>query len=334
MSEENWKIVASVTGVFLVIGLGAFSRRIHWLSREADQSLTRLTANVLMPAFFLTRILEGEHIDSLLIAWIPPAIGFVTTTLGLLIAWQFARSFGKYFGLETDGKQRSFALCTGICNYGYIPLPLARVFYPAAEVDLILHNVGVDLALWSIGIIIISGGLTENTKSAPNGPRQAKANPWRRALLNPPLVAVIIAVVIRQTNTTQWVPAPVLSSISLLSVCAIPIGLLLSGAIIIDFMGQADLRGAWRTVTAAILLRQLAIPILILAAATLLPLAITVKQVMLLQASMSSAIFPIVLVRMYDRDTATALRSVLSTSIAGIVLIPVWLSAGKWWLGL
>ena len=55
--------------------------------------------------------------------------------------------------------------------------------------------------------------------------------------------------------------------------------------------------------------------------------------VVILQAAMPAAVFPIVLVRMYDRDTTTALRVVLPTSIAGIALIPAWLAVGKWWLG-
>ena len=54
----------------------------------------------------------------------------------------------------------------------------------------------------------------------------------------------------------------------------------------------------------------------------------------MLQAAMPAATLPIVLVKLYQRDTETALRVVLSTSLLGILLIPVWLAVGQWWLGL
>ena len=54
----------------------------------------------------------------------------------------------------------------------------------------------------------------------------------------------------------------------------------------------------------------------------------------MLEAAMPAAVFPIVLVQLFGRDLETAVRVVLSTSIAGVVLIPVWLAIGKWWLGL
>jgi predicted permease len=56
-------------------------------------------------------------------------------------------------------------------------------------------------------------------------------------------------------------------------------------------------------------------------------------QVMMLQAAMPAAIFPVVLIRLYAKDVSTALSVVLSTSLAALVLIPLWLGIGQWWLG-
>lgn len=323
MNADSWLIVSSVLGVFLVMGLGAFCRRLHWLTREADRSLANLTANVLLPSLFLDRILKGSQFESLAVAWTPPVTGFVLTASGFLLAWMLARQLGPWVGLETDAKQRSFGLCAGICNYGYIPLPLAEIFYPDAQVDLILHNVGVDLALWSVGIVVITGGAGRNVG----------ANIWRRALLSPPLIAVVIAVVIQQLEWTPHLPNSLMTTVGWLANCAIPMGLLLSGAIIIDYLRSADLVRAWRTIVAAISFRQLLMPVVMLAAATYWAESLKLRQVLVLEAAMPAAVFPIVLVRLYERDTATALRVVLSTSLAGIVLIPVWLAVGQWWLG-
>ena len=92
-----------------------------------------------------------------MIGWLPPLFGFVTTVAGFMLGLLFARGMGSTIGLDSDSKKRSFALCVGICNYGYIPLPLAMEFYPEAVIDLIMHNIGVDMALWSVGIAVITG---------------------------------------------------------------------------------------------------------------------------------------------------------------------------------
>ncbi|MGV3483543.1 MAG: AEC family transporter, partial [Planctomycetaceae bacterium] len=237
--------------------------------------------------------------------------------IGLLLAVVVARSLGPYFGCESDASQRSFALGVGICNYGYIPLPLAQHFYPEAEVDLILHNVGVDLALWTVGIWVIAGG-----------------SEWsiRRALLSPPVVAIGIAIALKQSGVSPYIPSPVLQMTHALAQCAIPLGLVLSGAIIVDFIRHAKWSTSLRTLTAAIAFRQLLMPSLMLGAAALLPLTLTVQQVVVLQAAMPSAVFPIVLARLYNCDTTTALRVILGTGLFGLVTIPLWLYVGRFWL--
>ena len=227
--EELWPIVASVLGVFLVMGVGAFCRHRDWLTQEADRSLASLTANVLLPAYFMQKILGSPQYESLAGAWAPPAFGFVATAGGMLLALGFARSVGPLIGLRDDSSQRAFAICAGVCNYGFIPLPLAEQFYPSALIDLIVHNVGVNLALWSIGIAILSG-------SARNG--------WRKALFSPAFLSVILAMGLRQSSWGSQIPTPILACINSLGDCGIPMGLLLQWR---DHRGLlARVEVAWR----------------------------------------------------------------------------------------
>lgn len=320
---ENFAgVVSSVIGVFLVMGAGAACRRLGWLTRGADQSLARLCANLFLPAYLASRILEGPRFDSLAVAAVPAGFGFVATAGGILIGRWVATLVGDRVGLDTLGKRRAFALSVGICNYGYIPLPLAEEFYPGAVVDLILHNVGVDLAMWSVGIAVITG---------------TAAGGWKRALLSPPFVAVIVATAITQLGFASEVPAAIGSAAHALGECAIPLGLILGGAIIIDFLIDSDWTASYGVVTLAVGLRQGVFPLLMLFAAAsfawLTPREVEMRQVMMLEAAMPAAVFPIVLVRLYEQDTQTSLKVVLSTGLAGIVLIPVWLVIGGWWLG-
>ena len=300
------------------MGVGAFARHRHWLSQSADRSLALLTANVLLPALFVDRILSGSQLDDLSVIWVPTAVGFGFTAAGFLLGLLVAKTIGPSLGLDSDVKQRSFALCVGICNYGYIPLPLAEQFYPEAVVDLIVHNVGVDLALWSVGIAVVGGG---------------SGKTWRRAVFSPPLLAVIFSIAVKNSIGADALPKSLATAATMLGDCAIPMGLLLSGAIIVDYLREATWAGATRVIAAAIGIRQLLLPVIMLLIAGFVSMSNDLQKVLMLQAAMPAAVFPIVLVKLYERDTETALRVVLSTSIAGVILIPLWLAVGSWWLG-
>lgn len=301
------------------MAVGALGRRLNWLTNESDKSLASLTANVLIPAFFFSRIVASDQFDSLAESWLPPTVGFLSTCGGFAVAGLVAWALGPWIGLHKPSSQRAFALCVGICNYGYIPFPLAEHFYPEAVVTLMLHNVGVDVALWSVGVMIVSGHFTRQ---------------WTRAVLSPPLLAVVAAIGIRQIGWADQVPGPVMQLTEALGQCAIPLGLVLSGAIILDYVRLVRWGENLSTIVVAVSLRQLLIPTALMAFAFFAALPVDLKQVILLQAAMPAATFPIVLVLLYGQDTGTALRAVLGTSLTGILTIPAWLVAGKVLLGL
>lgn len=316
--QDLLPIIASVLGVFLVMAVGAACRHVGWLTTEADRSLANLTANVMLPAYFIHKFAQAGALGSISTAWQPPLVGFLSTAIGFAVALAFARTAGRWFGLVTDGSQRAFALCAGICNYGYIPLPLAEEFHETAVIDLILHNVGVDLALWSVGIGIISG---------------FGSGGWKRPLKSPPLWAVTFSIAISMMGLTQYIPPSLLSAVGTLGACAIPLGLLLSGAIIVDFLRDKSWLAEPRVILAAIGIRQVVMPLLMLGIGGWAISSPDLRTVVMLQASMPAAVFPIVLTKLYNRDTETALRVVLWTSIAGVVLIPIWMTVGTWWMG-
>jgi len=80
--------------------------------------------------------------------------GFTLTLLGIGVAYACARLLGLTVGTGL----RTFALTTGIANYGYLPLPLMEaMFGPESRGILLVHNVGVEAAIWTGGILVISG---------------------------------------------------------------------------------------------------------------------------------------------------------------------------------
>jgi len=316
---DRWIDTASaVTGVFLVMGMGGLARHLRWFSKEVDRSLASFTSYVLMPSLYFSRIINDQSLSVHLDAWYPAVLGFLCTILGVGFAWGTARTFGSRFGLQSDSQQRTFGLTAGIHNYGYIALPLAEIFYPDCVVPLMIHNVGVDMALWSAGLYVISGkGLSKS---------------WKRIVFSPPLVAVALAVLIKQFGWVDWVPGPIQQATGKLGQCSVPMGLVLSGAILYDYFGKRTWGQTFRVLSLAIPVRMLLLPCSILAIAHWGTSSEALKQVLLIQAAMPAATFPIVMTRLYEQDVKTAWVVVVGTSLLSLVTIPLWMVFGAAWL--
>jgi len=316
---DRWLETASaVLGVFLVMGLGGLARHLRWFSKEVDRSLASFTSYVLMPCLFFDRIIHDPSLSAHLDAWYPAVLGFLCTVIGVMFAWGAARGLGRYFGLQNDSQERTFGLTTGIHNYGYIALPLAEIFYPACVVSLMIHNVGVDLALWSAGLYTISG----------KGLRKS----WKRIVFSPPLIAVALAVLIKQFGWVDWVPGPIEHATGNLGQCSVPIGLVLSGAILYDYFGKQPLAQTIGVLSLAVPVRMVILPCCILAIAAWGTSSEALKQVLLIQAAMPAATFPIVMTRLYEQDVRTACVVVVGTSLLSLMTIPLWMILGAAWL--
>jgi malate permease and related proteins len=319
VTTEFLHIASTVSGVFLVMAMGALARYLKWFTSEVDRSLAGFLSNVLLPSFFFYRIMTDTKLSTNISAWTPSLFGFGLTVFGFLLSAWIAFLIGRQFHLESNPQKRAFALCSGIANYGYIPFPLAEVFYPGCVVTLLVHNVGVDIALWSVGLYIISGvGLKKS---------------WKRIVFSPPLLSVAIALGIRQLGWGPWIPRPLLSMTDQLGRCSIPIGLVLGGAIIFDCIPKIRIRSAWLPLMLSISVRMLLLPCLFLCIAKYGGLPIELQQVLLLQAAMPAATFPIVMTQLYNQNVETACTIVVGTSLTGLVTIPIWMVLGARFLG-
>ena len=82
----------------------------------------------------------------------------------------------------------------------------------------------------------------------------------------------------------------------------------------------------------AIAVRMLLLPLAILWLSTTTG-SLELKQVLLVQAAMPAATFPIVMTRLYEQDIETAWTVVVGTSFLAILTIPLWLvMASHYWL--
>lgn len=308
-------VFGAVLPVFLVTGAGFVLRRLSWLTAEADHSLLRLTINVLLPCLVIDAALGNPALAQWRNLAMAPLVGVATFGIGLL----FSQAATRVAGLKEPRSRRTFTLATGLYNYGFVPIPLALLLFGQQTVGvLFVHNLGVEMALWTIGVMVITG---------------ARGEIGYKRLINAPLLAMALALALNFSGAAAHLPKVLLTTIHLLAQCSIPMSLLLAGATMDDHLEEFHSQPGWRVISTAVLVRLALLPVAQLVLAKYLPATAELKRVMILQAAMPSAVFPIVMAKHYHGDPPTALRVVLGTSVVGLITMPFWIRFGLAWIG-
>lgn len=303
-------IFIAVLPPFLLLGVGAFARSVGWLRAEADASLSMVTIRILYPCFILFHILENGDTRIEGATFLMIAIGFASILTGFFLAWVVS----KVLRLEEESV-RTFRFCAGIFNYGFIAIPVALAFFDSnIVVHIILFNLGVEIAIWTIGILI----LTANKLSL-------------KGLLNPPAIAVIVGLALQTTGGKQLMPSFFWEVVEILGQCSIPIGLLLIGGSFYQLMDNFRFSNGLRTEIASLLVRNLFFPCLVISfiASNFCPTDVPfLREVLVIQAAMPAGIFAVVIVSNYSANSVTAMRTISVTMLVSLLTLPIWLSIG------
>jgi len=313
-------VIISVLPVYLLIVAGAALRKAGLLRHEHDAGAMQLVYSVMLPCFILDQILGAEVLRSgAVVAW-GIGLGFALLLSGLLTAWLMAR----IMGLERGTGLRTFTVAAGCQNYGFTAIPVLSILWgSSACAMLFVHNIGVEVAMWSVGVMIISG---------------QRGLPWRK-LINGPIIAVSIGLLLVAlgldrpvSGPLHYATDPLRKVISLLGVGAFPVAILITGASMVGLAEKA--RPSWKIITGAVVVRLLLAPSLILAAAKYLPLVVELRQVLVVQAAMPAAMTPIMLARLYGGRPAVAVHVVLATTLGSLLSLPWIIFWGIEWIGL
>ncbi len=307
---EFQTVLNAVLPIFAIAAVGALIRQVNWLTSEADTSLLRVTVNLLVPCLIFDSILGNRAFDTRSNIFLPPLVGFITVAIGIPLAMAVQR----FTGLKEDRARRTFVFSTAVYNYGYVPLPLAlSLFDKETAAVLFVHNVGVEIALWGFGLVMLTGGTLRES--------------WRK-IVNAPLIMIVVTLGLNFTIGKEHVPTFVQTTAHMLGQCAIPFGVLLLGAILADHAHEFRSARGGRVAAVSCLLRLGMLPVLFLLIAKYIPASVELKRVIVLEAAMPAAVFPVIMAKHYGGDPATALRVVLATSLLGLITIPLWIRLG------
>ncbi len=306
-------VIASVLPVYLLIVAGAVLRRTGVIRREHDDGVMRVVFMVMLPCFILDKILGSSVLRSGSVVLWAVGLGYGLILVGFLLG----NLVGRLMELERGAGLRTFAITAGCQNFGFTAAPVVEILWgPGALALLFVHNIGVETALWSAGVMMMSGG---------------RGFSWRR-LLNGPVIAVTIGLTLVALGLDDHVTGAVRKAMSLIGVGAFPLAILITGCSMMDLAGAE--KPNWRVIVGAALVRLVLAPLAILSAAKFCPLSAELRQVLVVQAAMPAGLSSILLARMYGGRPAVAVQVVIATTVLSLLTLPWIITWGSAWLGL
>ena len=280
----------------------------------------------LFPCLIIDKTIGSEVLRQPAVVGWGIGVGFGGVVCGMAVAALVAR----LLGLGVGSGRRTFSLAAGVQNYGYIAIPVLAVLFMQDGRDdevlgmLFVHSLGVEVAFWGIGLMVLAGSLKGSLKY----------------LLNGPIVAVAVGLCLAYSGAWRWLDpdsGPLLGQVlrqgmSWLGACAFPIALVLIGATTFDLLGKE--RPSFKIGAGAFLVRTVIMPVVLLCAARWLPIVVELRQVLLVQAAMPAAVSPILVARLYGGKPEVAVQVFLVTAIVGLFSMPLIVAWGLSFLGL
>ena len=306
-------VIQSVLWVYLLILAGAVARRTGVLPQEYDEGIMKVCYMIMIPCFILDKILGAEVLRD---GWV--VVSSIACGYGLIVAGVGVGFIvGKLAGLKKGTGMRTFALSSGTQNYGFTAAPVVESLWAGGALAvLFVHNIGVELAMWSFGVMVING----------------KSGFKWKLLANGMVIGVLIGLLLVVVKLDGYVTGTPRMAMKMLGAGAFPLAVFVVGASMMSMISTE--KPSPRILGAAAFTRFLAVPAVFLCAAKFLPIATELKQVIVVQASMPAAVSPIILAKLYNGRPAIAVHIVVMTTILSLLTLPWIIAFACWWIGL
>ena len=292
--------------IFLLGFLGYLLVRTKFLDAKGLEVLSGIVIGVTLPAFNFSKIIEHFEPRSFSNWWLFPLLGFAVVFGGILLASAVLVFRPKFKA------RREFRALIGFQNSGYMPLMILAAFPQTPEIVglsiyVILSLVGFDILFWSLGVWLITGS---------NG----KKFDYRR-LINSPMLATLMAVLLMFLGLGQKIPMTILSPIKMLGNCLLPLVMLvLGGNFALTSLKNVQILDA----LSVVLTKLVVYPALMILFVVALGVNHLIGFFLVLEAAVPSANSLSVIGRYYRTGNQDLInQSLFFTNILSVITIPV-----------
>ena len=318
--SESRVVLIKIAGMFLIILSGWLARRRGFLKDEASGILSRIVVDAAFPALVFTQMLRTVDAASLRQDWLLPLLPLPLVAIAYLVGLGVAPLFG--------GKEQRNTVLFLITspNWVFLPLPIAEALYGSAGVRVILLcNVGAQLALWSIGVWILHGKISQALRNlVTNLGLWATAGGIALALAFP-AVRELGNLHAAPSSLSGMAGTALVDALTMVGSITIPLSLLAIGAQLgaIPISVHRLPTSLWDVAIARLVVAPLATVALgMLLARAGFHLPTVTRMIVVMVAAMPVAIVCSVMAERYGGDTQLAAQAIFLSTLFSLVTVP------------
>jgi len=294
--------------LFVVLGVGWIAGRkllgvnLHPESAQANlRALTRLVFYVFSPCLVFSSLATSE-VAIQEIGHIGLFVLLNTATIGV-VAWLLARALQL-----SPTHSSSLLLVAMFANIGNYGLAFNELAFGATALErAVVFFVSSSILLFSVGILIAA---------------RAQGKTLLQAIKRVAGVPIVHALLLAGLVRLGWlsIPAPLFKAVGILAQASVPMMLVILGI----QLSSVRVHGNWRLIALASAIRLLLAPLVAIFLAGQLGLSGLAEQVSIIQASMPSAVFNIILAVEFNLAVDLTTSVVFMTTVASpATLIPL-----------
>jgi predicted permease len=300
---------AAILKIFFVVAVSGFLVRRGVLTDAMVTALSRATIILFLPCLIIDKIVGHLSPAEDPLWWTLPLAAVVMVLAGLAAA-------ALLFLRELPAKRNMLPLAS-MQNAGYLILPVGLALYPLEFDQFALYCslfiMGFNPMLWSVGKLLATD--------------EANRQPGLRGLLNPPLVACLLAIGLVLSGSSRWIPGPLLDAVELVGDGAVPVATVVLGAMLGGI--PLRLRSHLWDLGRVLLVKYGMLPALtvaVLAISGLGEVSPLLARFLVLEAAAAPAANLILQVRAYGGDEQKVGSIMLVSYLVCIASLPVWLA--------
>lgn len=292
-------VINQVAILFLIMIVGFAARKTDIINRETRKKLSEMLVRITLPAMIIYSYNQEFSPELLQNGKIMIIYSFAIHLVSIFLAGILFRKYPK----KTGDILKFITIYT---NCGYMGLPILEALYGKTGIFYAsMYITAFNIFTWTNGVMIFTG--------------QKDLKAYKKALLNPGIVAVVIGMIIFIYQIK--LPFPVLKTAEILGAMTTPLSMLIIGSLIADVRPDQLLKG--RELYYAAFIRLILIPTAVL----IILKIIGITDNILLGACVTTVAMPAaantaVFSERYNGDSAFGSRAVAFTTILSMVTIP------------
>ena len=302
---ETFKIVLNQMMVlFLFIMVGYFLRKKSILPDNADNVISKLEVNVIVPCLSFITFANRCTLDNLIQYSNLLIYGAGVLAAAIIICYILAPMFTK-----DEYVQNIYRYALAVANFSYMGNAVVLGMYGEEMLfKYMLFTLPLNLMTYSWGAYILT-------------PKEAGSKFSIKSLINPITVSLALGMVFGLTGLTAYLPSFVSSTISSASSCMGPLAMILTGFVIGNYPLKDLITD--KKVYIASLLRLIVIPGVFMVVLKMINAPTDILRLTLFGYACPLGLNTVVFPAVYGKDTMTGARMASISHIISIITIPL-----------